>query len=123
MQDKAQDYGIAIEKLNIQAVKLPEFIQKVINAFLLPVMSEQEAEARVIGIRKELETYKQILGPEAFRINELLKNFKGSNFGFLTGIPGLFAAPLQQAGDMAKALGAGADSSEIARNPKTGTSG
>jgi regulator of protease activity HflC (stomatin/prohibitin superfamily) len=82
---KAREYGIRLEKLAVQGIRLPKQIQDVIDrtreAFLLPIQSEQEAQARYIRLKRELEASRDVLGSQTFELNELLKNFRGANFG------------------------------------------
>jgi regulator of protease activity HflC (stomatin/prohibitin superfamily) len=83
---KATDYGLAIESVSVQGIKLPQRFQDAIDrtreAFLKPIASEQEMKARQFEVRGELEVLKNLLGDDAFRMNELLKNFRGANFGY-----------------------------------------
>jgi regulator of protease activity HflC (stomatin/prohibitin superfamily) len=80
---KASRYGISINRVEIQAIRLSGQVQEAINrvwlAFLKPVQSEQESRARQI----ELETTSKVLGTDAVALNELLKNFQGANFSFM----------------------------------------
>jgi len=80
---KVSGYGININRIEIQAIRLSAEVQQAIDkvwlAFLKPVQSEQEARARQI----ELEATARVLGTDAVALNELLKNFQGSNFMFL----------------------------------------
>lgn len=80
---KTQEYGIQLERTEVQSVTLPDDMQQAIDdtrkAFLAPIRSEKEAEARKIALQKLAD----ILGPETVGLNELLKNFQGSNFGFV----------------------------------------
>jgi regulator of protease activity HflC (stomatin/prohibitin superfamily) len=83
LRGKALTYGIDIERLEVRHVELPEDIQRAINetrqAFLAPIRSEREAEARKIA----LEKLASVLGKDTVGLNELLKNFQGSNFAYL----------------------------------------
>ena len=80
---KLSSYGININRVEIQAIRLSVEVQEAINkvwlAFLKPVQSEQESRARQI----ELEATARVLGTDAVALNELLKNFKGTNFTFM----------------------------------------
>ena len=80
---KAMRYGISVNRVEIQAIRLSGEVQEAINkvwlAFLKPVQSEQESRARQI----ELETTSKVLGTDAVALNELLKNFQGANFSFM----------------------------------------
>ncbi len=80
---KVSGYGININRIEIQAIRLSAEVQQAIDkvwlAFLKPVQSEQEARARQI----ELEATARVLGTDAVALNELLKNFQGSNFAFM----------------------------------------
>lgn len=83
---KATDYGLEIESVSVQGIRLPQRFQDAIDrtreAFLKPIASEQEMKARQFEVRGELEVLKNLLGDDAFRMNELLKNFRGANFGY-----------------------------------------
>ncbi len=83
---KAGEYGLGVESVSVQGIKLPQKFQEAIDrtreAFLKPIASEQEMKARQFEVRGELEVLKNLLGDEAFRMNELLKNFRGANFGY-----------------------------------------
>lgn len=80
LQSKASRYGISIDRVEIQEVRMPVEVQKAVNrvwtAFLKPVQTEQEARARQI----ELQAAADVLGADAVALNELLKNFQGSDF-------------------------------------------
>jgi regulator of protease activity HflC (stomatin/prohibitin superfamily) len=131
---KAQEYGMTVEKLAVQGITLPEKIQNVIDrtreAFLLPIQSEQEAEARYIAIKRSLEASRDVLGPETFQLNELLKNFKGANFGYFPQfLQGLFSTVdqktlslgtgAQNPGNTTTALSPAPDSRNIPAPPKS----
>jgi regulator of protease activity HflC (stomatin/prohibitin superfamily) len=77
---KMADYGVTIQRIEIQEISLsPEIqlaIDKVWQASLLPAQTEQEAKARQI----ELQAVANVLGVEATALNEIMKNFQGSNF-------------------------------------------
>jgi regulator of protease activity HflC (stomatin/prohibitin superfamily) len=77
---KVQEYGVAIQQIEIQeisfAVEIQQAIDKVWKASLLPAQTEQEAKARQI----ELQAVANVLGKDAAAINEIMKNFQGSNF-------------------------------------------
>jgi regulator of protease activity HflC (stomatin/prohibitin superfamily) len=82
VNSKGRDYGLAVERMTVQGITLPASLQEVINrtreAFLLPVKSEREAEARVMELRKVTS----LLGVEAVRANKLLENFRGASFNY-----------------------------------------
>lgn len=90
IRDKARGYGIEVERLEVQHVKLPKEIQDAINdtrkAFLAPIRSEREAEAAKI----QLEKLAQVLGKDTVGLNLLMKNFQGTQI--MT--PFNFMAPL-----------------------------
>jgi len=77
---KMSDYGVTIQRIEIQEISLSpeiqEAIDKVWKASLLPAQTEQEARARQI----ELQAVANVLGVEATALNEIMKNFQGSNF-------------------------------------------
>ncbi|HEX5152562.1 MAG TPA: SPFH domain-containing protein [Parafilimonas sp.] len=79
---KLKSYGIGVNRVEIQAIRLSAEVQQAIDnvwlAHLKPVQTEQEARARKI----ELEALASVLGTDAVALNELLKNFEGSNFSF-----------------------------------------
>jgi regulator of protease activity HflC (stomatin/prohibitin superfamily) len=78
IKDKARSYGIEVERLEVQHVHLPPEMQKAINetrqAFLSPIRSEREAEA----LKIKLEKLAQVLGKDTVGLNELMKNFQGT---------------------------------------------
>jgi len=80
LQIKSAEYGLAIQRVEIQEIGLSKEIQEAINkvwkASLLPAQTEQEVRARQI----ELEGAARVLGLDTVRMNEVLKNFQGSNF-------------------------------------------
>ena len=80
IRDKARSYGIEVERLEVQHIRLPKEIQDAINdtrkAFLAPISSEREAEAYKI----RLEKLAQVLGKDTVGLNELMKNFQGAQF-------------------------------------------
>ena len=77
---KVKEYGIDIQRVEIQAVSLAKEIQDAIDrvwqASLLPARTEHEARAKAI----ELKAIADVIGINATAMNELLKNFQGSNF-------------------------------------------
>ncbi len=77
---KTADYGITIQRIEIQEIGLsPEIqtaIDKVWKSTLLPAQTEQEAKARKI----ELQAVSDVLGVEATRLNEVMRNFHGTSF-------------------------------------------
>ena len=90
IQSKAQNFGLQVERLEVQHVYLPQLIQDAINetriAFLAPIRGEREAEA----VRIKLEKLVSVLGKENVGLNEIMKNFQHANF--LTPMP--FMQPL-----------------------------
>jgi regulator of protease activity HflC (stomatin/prohibitin superfamily) len=80
IQRKALDFGIRVERLEVQHVYLPKQIQDAINetriAFLAPIRSEQEAEAQ----RIRLEKLVAVLGRDNVGLNEIMKNLRNANF-------------------------------------------
>lgn len=79
LNQKVSSYGININRLEIQAIRLSNEVQEAINkvwlSFLKPVQSEQEAKARQI----ELETTAKVLGTDTTSLIEILKNVKLPN--------------------------------------------
>ncbi|MFZ2785414.1 MAG: SPFH domain-containing protein [Sediminibacterium sp.] len=79
LNQKVLPYGININHLEIQAIRLSNEVQEAINkvwlSFLKPVQSEQEAKARQI----ELETTARVLGTDSASLIEILKNIKVPN--------------------------------------------
>jgi regulator of protease activity HflC (stomatin/prohibitin superfamily) len=80
IQRKALDFGLQVERLEVQHVYLPQQIQDAINetriAFLAPIRGEREAEA----VRIKLEKLVSVLGRENVGLNEIMKNFQNANF-------------------------------------------
>jgi regulator of protease activity HflC (stomatin/prohibitin superfamily) len=80
LQVKAAEYGLGIQRVEIQEIGLSKEIQDAINkvwkASLLPAQTEQEVRARQI----ELEGAASVLGIDTVRMNEVMKNFSGSSF-------------------------------------------
>ncbi len=78
IKDKAQGYGIAVERLEVPHVHLPPEMQEAINetrkAFLSPIRSEREAEA----VKIKLDKMAQVLGKDNVALNELMKNLQGT---------------------------------------------
>ena len=77
---KAFDYGIEIQRVEIQSIRLSPEIQEAIDrvwkASLLPAQTEGEARARQI----ELRAAASVLGVDTVALNEIMKNFQGSSF-------------------------------------------
>jgi hypothetical protein len=96
LNKQIEEYGLHAQRVEIQEVQLPKDIQESIDrvwkASLLPAQSKQEAEARFIQVSRELEAVKSVIGEDATRLNELLKNFRGSTF--FGGMPKPLAALL-----------------------------
>jgi regulator of protease activity HflC (stomatin/prohibitin superfamily) len=80
LENKAQDYGIEVQRVEIQEIGLSDEIQAAIDrvwkASLLPAQTEQEAKARQI----ELQAVANVLGVDTVALNEIMKNFQGSSF-------------------------------------------
>jgi regulator of protease activity HflC (stomatin/prohibitin superfamily) len=128
VRGKAREFGIAVERIAVQGIKLPARIQEVINrtreAFMLPIQSEQESEARYIALKRELEASRDVLGDQTFQLNQLLSNFRGSNFGaFPQFLQGLFsmvdqkAASVPPGGQLAAQLPPSVPSADKAKLP------
>jgi regulator of protease activity HflC (stomatin/prohibitin superfamily) len=90
IQRKALEFGVGVERLEVQHIHLPQEIQDAITetriAFLAPIKGEQEAEA----IRIKLEKLSSVLGKDTVGLNEIMKNFQHANF--LT--PATFMQPI-----------------------------
>ena len=80
IQRKALEFGLRVERLEVQHVYLPKEIQEAINetriAFLAPIRTEQEAEAQ----RIQLEKLVSVLGRDNVGLNEIMKNLRNANF-------------------------------------------
>lgn len=80
IQRKALEFGVQVERLEVQHVQLPVAIQDAINetriAFLAPIKGEREAEA----VRIKLEKLVSVLGRDTVGLNEIMKNFQHANF-------------------------------------------
>jgi regulator of protease activity HflC (stomatin/prohibitin superfamily) len=76
LNDKVNVYGININRIEIQAIRLSNEVQEAINkvwlSFLKPVQSEQESKARQI----ELEGVAKVLGTDTTSLIEIMKNMK-----------------------------------------------
>lgn len=104
LEPKALEYGLTIQRLEIQDIGLANEIQEAVNrvwkASLLPAQTEQEMKARQI----ELQRAADVLGIDAVRMNEMLKNFQGASFlnfpqfleTFMSSLGGNIAAPKTQ---------------------------
>jgi regulator of protease activity HflC (stomatin/prohibitin superfamily) len=94
---KVADYGLEIDRVEIQEVRLPEDIQeavdRVFKATLLPAQTEQEARARQI----DLQAAASVLGVETVALTEVMKNFKGSQF--IGGLPRFIEALFTKAAE------------------------
>jgi regulator of protease activity HflC (stomatin/prohibitin superfamily) len=90
IQRKALEFGVGVERLEVQHIHLPQEIQDAITetriAFLAPIKGEREAEA----VRIKLEKLVSVLGKDTVGLNEVMKNFQNANF--LT--PATFMQPL-----------------------------
>lgn len=86
---KVQEYGLDLNRVEIQDVtldaKIQDAITKVWTASLKPAQSESEARAK----RIELEAIAGVLGVEAAAMNEVAKNFQDANY--VGGVPALLA--------------------------------
>ena len=80
VQKKAEDFGVEVTRIEVQHVYLPKEIQDAINqtriAFLAPIRSEREAEAKRIALEKLVS----VLGKDAVGLNEIMKNLQNANF-------------------------------------------
>jgi regulator of protease activity HflC (stomatin/prohibitin superfamily) len=97
LASEVEKYGLEIERIEIQEVRLPQEIQEAIDrvwkATLLPAQTEQEAIARVKQLEAELGTVAKILGTEAAGKVAIAEKMQGMNFyGGLGG----FGAILEQ---------------------------
>lgn len=116
VSSKAIDYGICVERLEIKNIALSPEIQHEIDetrkAFLLPIRLRQEAEAQKIAWEKAAE----VLGKDNVALNELLKNFRGSNFfgnpQFLQSLMGGLDSKASKAATPDKAAPTGIESGE-----------
>jgi len=83
------EYGLEIDRVEVQEVRLPEGVQTAIDdlyeAMLLPARTEQESIAQ----RMRLQAVADVLGVEMAGLDEVLKNFKGAQY-----IGGNMMAPL-----------------------------
>lgn len=77
---KLNDYGLGVERIEVQELRLPQEIQTALDnvwkAALLPAQSEQEARARQI----QLQASASVLGVEAVALSEVMKSMQGSQF-------------------------------------------
>jgi regulator of protease activity HflC (stomatin/prohibitin superfamily) len=80
LRAKVRDYGLEVERVEVQEVQLPAGIQEAVDAVwvasTLPAKSEQEARARQI----QLEAVAQVVGVEAAAVNEIVKNLPANGF-------------------------------------------
>lgn len=80
LNSKVVEYGIAIQRIEIQELSFSREIQAAIDrvwkASLLPAQTEQEARARVIALEAEAK----VLGTDAVAMAEILRNFQGGTF-------------------------------------------
>jgi regulator of protease activity HflC (stomatin/prohibitin superfamily) len=93
---KADEYGLGIDRVEIQEVRLPKDIQEAVDnvfkATLQPAQSEQEAKAQAIKLRSAAS----VLGVEAVALQEVMKSFKGSQF--IGGMPRFIEALFAKSG-------------------------
>jgi hypothetical protein len=77
---EAEQYGLEIDRIEVQHVQLPGGIQEAIDrvwkATLLPAQTSQEARARYNQIKAELEAVKHVLGVKNAAIDHILKNVR-----------------------------------------------
>ena len=80
LSKKVKEYGVEVQRVEVKEVSISrdiqEAIDKVWKAALLPAQTEQEARAKQI----ELQSLANVIGIDNVAMNELLKNFQGSNF-------------------------------------------
>lgn len=80
LSHKATDYGVEIQRVEVQSIRLSPEIQEAIDrvwkASLLPAQTEHEAKARQI----ELQAAAAVLGVDTVALNEVMKNFQGASF-------------------------------------------
>jgi regulator of protease activity HflC (stomatin/prohibitin superfamily) len=79
-----EKYGLEIDRVEIQEVRLPADIQDAIDrvwkATLLPAQTEQEAQARERLIKAELGMVAETLGKKEAAAREMAKNMQGITF-------------------------------------------
>jgi regulator of protease activity HflC (stomatin/prohibitin superfamily) len=123
LSPKVQEYGLEINRVEIQEVHLPDKIQgaldEVFKATLKPAQTAQEAQAEQI----RLQSAASVLGVETVALQEVMKSFRGSQFigGMPKFIEALFArtaAPGQGAPALSKP-----DADEARKRSKRKTSG
>src|SRR5260370_10805864 len=77
---KVADYGLEIDRVEIQELRLPERVQTAIHdiweAAMLPTRSEHEARAQQI----KLQAAAEVIGAPAVALSEVMKSFKGTQF-------------------------------------------
>jgi hypothetical protein len=101
LNPKVADYGLKIDRVEIQEVRLPQELQaaldRLIRSHLLPAQSEQEVRARQI----ELQGIANVLGVQAVALKEVMKEFKGSTYvgGFPKFLETLFAKSQEELKD------------------------
>jgi hypothetical protein len=78
IQPKVSEYGLEINRIEIQELRLPKDIQEAIDrvasAMLLPARTEQEVHAKEM----ELKMLARVLGGEAAALNQIVSNFRGA---------------------------------------------
>jgi regulator of protease activity HflC (stomatin/prohibitin superfamily) len=121
VKKKLSDYGIELQRLEIQHIHLPEPIQKAIDdtrvAFLEPIKSERQAEAAMFKLRKLGE----LIGNDTVGLNELLKNLSGTTF--VTPLVNPFQSLISAVEQRATQLPASAPKSAVAMAATAGVSG
>lgn len=81
LDQEAGAYGVTVERIEVQEVRLPDEIQRkierVLIAALTPAESGHLAKAREMEIRAELETIKNILGGDAAAVGHVMGKMAG----------------------------------------------
>jgi hypothetical protein len=77
---KVRDYGLAVDRVELQEVRLPKEIHDMVveacSASFLPAKAEREAAAR----RIQLEADAEVLGADAVALREVLGSADGMSF-------------------------------------------
>jgi hypothetical protein len=80
LKPKVADYGLEIDRVEIQELRLPERVQTAIHdiweAAMLPTRSEHEARAQQI----KLQAAAQVIGAPAVALSEVMKTMKANTF-------------------------------------------
>jgi regulator of protease activity HflC (stomatin/prohibitin superfamily) len=98
---EVEKYGLEIDRIEIQEVRLQpeiqEAIDRLLKATLLPAQASQEALARAQQIEAELGTIAKILGTEAAGAAHIAKSMQGmSFFGGMNPVLEQLLAPLMK---------------------------